>query len=407
MLLSTAIPRILHRSAFPHSLLPVPQTSLSCMPARIGRIGIRSSSIFKPRSRLHPVLSISSTPPSLYSTMRLTCTSMRSLLHTAYSTTSRSSLPSRLIGPDMSPSISSERNSHRTSENMSQYSGPIGSYTQAVADQTRLWLPLPTINQAITNLKNANVATQAGRALVLDVLASFIPAQPYAIVDGQTVLTALRFSTTTNTGNPLTANVFVALFRNGWEEVMTQLRTAASYSDRLTEKASAGSPAALACTPDLARQQYNDATLAIGKAIQTAQTLITNCTGLYNYHTFEAAYQLLWSATAEPTPPPPKPLPPIGEIPPLKMSGDSRAPCLGAFIIPHTSDEGLNNRRLDGLLVVSPFLPQELRPQVLAHNYGLAASLGRERELVTACTVGIPEISPEHPTGYPSPVKNM
>jgi hypothetical protein len=291
---------------------------------------------------------------------------------------------------------------------MSQYSGPLGSYTQAVADQTRLWLPLPTINQAITNLKNANVATQAGRQLVLDVLASFIPAQPYAIVDGQTVLTALRFSTTTNTGTPLTANVFVALFRNGWEEVLTQLRTAASYSDRLTEKASAGSPASLACTPDLARQQYNDATLAINKAIQTAQTLITNCTGLYNWHTFEAAYQLLWSAAAEPVPPPPKPTHPChpgGEIPPVQPIHSPHQSNL--LILPVTNDPKKNNTRLDCILAMIAISPPDLGKSMVQANMQLALAVDRDCELIQALTKALEACSVDSswPSGSPVPSK--
>lgn len=185
----------------------------------------------------------------------------------------------------------------------SKYSGPLSSYTQAVADQTRLWIPLPIMNQAIQNLKNASPATQAGRQLIIDTLASLIPAQPYAIVDGQTQLADLRFSTSTNAGTALTAANYVAAFRDGWSEVITQLQSAADFAMRLTEKGvNGGSPAGTLPNADSMISQQNDAQFAIRKAIQTADRLISNCTGIFNYHTFEARYQLTWGTAVEPPP---------------------------------------------------------------------------------------------------------
>jgi hypothetical protein len=50
------------------------------------------------------------------------------------------------------------------------------------------------------------------------------------------------------------------------------------------------------------RSQYNDAVYSIRKAVQAARTLLSNCTGVFNYHTFETKYQLTWGTTAEPPP---------------------------------------------------------------------------------------------------------
>jgi hypothetical protein len=285
----------------------------------------------------------------------------------------------------------------------SKYSGPIGSYTQAVADQSRLWLPLPTLNQAITNLKNANVATQAGRQLVLDVLASFIPAQPYAIVDGQVQLTDLRFSTSTNAGTPLTANCYVAMFRNGWEEVLTSLRAAANYSDRFTEKATTGTPTSLACTPDLARQSYNDATYALLKAIQVGQTLITNCTGIYNWHTFEAAYQLTWGTTNEP------------------FNGSSSAKTLSSDLVPLYNSgfpstvpppvftRSLQESQFDAIIRAVPTLSVDARPRIMNSYLPLAIQLGRDEEfllLLFPPPSGYPQGCPPLKSEFPSTDKD-
>jgi hypothetical protein len=119
----------------------------------------------------------------------------------------------------------------------SKYSGPLGSYTQAVIDQTRLWVPVGTMATVLQNLSNVSPATQAGRQLIIDNVATLIGASPYAIVDGQTVFTDLRFSTNTNAGTPLTAANYVAAFRDGWSEVIAQLTAAADFAARENEKA--------------------------------------------------------------------------------------------------------------------------------------------------------------------------
>lgn len=194
---------------------------------------------------------------------------------------------------------------------MSKYSGPINSYTQAVADQSRLWLPIAILNQALQNLSNVSPATQAGRQMIIDTVATLIPAVPYAISDGAVFNVDLRFGTTTNTGSPSTAIIFVSAFRDGWSEILTQLQAAADFSQRIMEKG-VNSSAPTADMPDAnnARSQYNDATYSVRKAVQTARTLVSNGTGLYNYHTFETKYQLVWGTTSEPAPPP------VAEIPP-------------------------------------------------------------------------------------------
>jgi len=186
---------------------------------------------------------------------------------------------------------------------MSKYSGPLGSYAAAVIDQTRLWVPTPAMNALIRNLSNINPATVAGRQQIGDALSTLIGASPYGIVDGQTQLVDLRFSTNTNTGTPLTAASYVATFRDGWSEVFTQLTSAAIFKDRDGEKViNSGLAPAASANPDAMRSQYNDATLSVKKAIQSAQTMLSNCTGVYNYHTFEDTYQLTWGTTTEPPP---------------------------------------------------------------------------------------------------------
>ncbi len=199
---------------------------------------------------------------------------------------------------------------------MSKYTGPINSYTQAVADQSRLWIPIAIMNQALQNLSNVSPATQAGRQTIIDTVATLIPAVPYSISDGAVFNLDLRFGTNTNAGTPVTATIFVAAFRDGWSEVITQLQSAADFSQRIMEKG-INSSAPPADMPDAnnARSQYNDAVYSVRKAVQTARTLVSNCTGLYNYHTFESKYQLSWGAGSEPLPPPPG-----GEIPPRALS---------------------------------------------------------------------------------------
>jgi len=184
----------------------------------------------------------------------------------------------------------------------SKYSGPITSYTNAVADQSRLWIPVPILTAAVAALRNIGPNTQAGRQQVLETVATLIPAQPYAIVDGQTQVTDLRFGTNTNGGTPITANSYVACFRGGWSAVFRQLQSAADFAARINEKVVNLPNSSSQEVPDstMMRSQYNDATLSLRQAVLAADRLLSNCTGMYNYHTFEAGYQLTWSTSAEP-----------------------------------------------------------------------------------------------------------
>jgi len=184
----------------------------------------------------------------------------------------------------------------------SKYSGPITSYQNAVADQSRLWIPVPIITAAVSALRNIGPSTQAGRQQVLETVATLIPAQPYAIIDGQTQVTDLRFGTVTNAGTPITANSYVACFRGGWSAVLRQLQSAADFSARINEKG-VGLPNTTGQEmPDstMMRLQFNDATVALRQAVLSADRLLSNCTGMYNYHTFETGYQLTWSTASEP-----------------------------------------------------------------------------------------------------------
>jgi hypothetical protein len=183
------------------------------------------------------------------------------------------------------------------------YSGPILPYTQAVIDQSRLWVPVITMNQALQNLTNISPSTHAGRQTIIDTVATLTGAAPYAIADGQTILTDLRFSTQTNAGNPKTVYTSIATFRDGWSEVITQLLSAADFAQRTNEKGiNDGTPGVEVPNADNMRSQQNDALLSVRKAVQTARMLLSNSTGCYNYHTFEAKYQLVWSAATEPPP---------------------------------------------------------------------------------------------------------
>lgn len=191
-----------------------------------------------------------------------------------------------------------------TSYTMSQYSGPLTSYTQAVTDQSRPWVTVSTLAQALRNLTNASGATQAGRQLIIDTLISLQGGQPYAIKNGQDQTADLRFSTVIPAGVPLTASLYAALFSDGWSEVFTQLNSAADFQDRQGEKlVTQANPqigsSDFACNPNSMRSQYNDATYSIRKAAQTGQRLLTACTGVYSYHSFEQKYQLTWGTTTE------------------------------------------------------------------------------------------------------------
>jgi len=185
-----------------------------------------------------------------------------------------------------------------------QYSGPLSSYTQAVTDQSRPWVTVSTLAQALRNLTNASGATQAGRQLIIDTLISLQGGQPYAIKNGQDQTADLRFSTVIAAGVPLTASLYAALFSDGWSEVFTQLNSAADFQDRQGEKlVTQANPqigsSDFACNPNSMRSQYNDATYSIRKAAQTGQRLLTACTGVYSYHSFEQKYQLTWGLATE------------------------------------------------------------------------------------------------------------
>jgi len=241
----------------------------------------------------------------------------------------------------------------------SQYTAPLSAYTQAVVDQTRLWVPIQALTQALQNLKTANPAVQAGRQQIQDAVNSLVPAAPYAIVDGQTIIADIRFSAKSNAGTPLVASLFVAMFRDGWEEVITQLRSAADFSRREMEKGiNSSAPMDTMNNSDNSRSQYNDAVFSIRKALQTAATLLTNCTGVFNVHTFEARYQLTWSAAAEP--------------PPFK--GDRRLAKVAEACCDRPETQHLI---LDMALRNAMDLDISLRPAFLGPFFELAASLKR------------------------------
>jgi len=178
------------------------------------------------------------------------------------------------------------------------------SYIQAIADQTRPWIQYSILVQAVNSWKTANSATQAGRQLILDTINTLgAGAQPYQIADAGTNLADIRFGTQTNAGTVAPNVVYVALFRNGWEQVITQLRQSAQFNDRTSEKGiNNGAPPTMMGTPDDQRSQFQDAVTSINKAIQTAGTLLSTCTGVYNYHSFEQAWGLIWSVATQPPP---------------------------------------------------------------------------------------------------------
>jgi hypothetical protein len=182
-----------------------------------------------------------------------------------------------------------------------QYSGPITQYVQAIADQSRPWIPASTLAQALRNLKNISPSTQAGRQQIIDTVATLQAGQPYAIKDGFSQTADLRFSTIANAGVANPAIVYVATFSDGWAQVFNQLQLAADFSQRFNEKGVVSPADSVANMPnsDSMQSQKNDAGVSVRKAVLTADRLMSNCTGLYNYHTFETKYQLIWSTATE------------------------------------------------------------------------------------------------------------
>lgn len=204
---------------------------------------------------------------------------------------------------------------------MSRYSSPTSdtAFQQAVTDQNQRWITVSACAKLLSDLPNFDITTQAGRVAALGRITSVIAGAPYMITDGTPEHSVeLRFGTIANAGVVNPAILYVALFCDGWPEYLTQLELAAGFRDRVQEKTTLGNAAILEVdqsksTPDpaLCRSQYNDATVSYRRAIGAMLTLLKNRIGVFNYKTFEAKYQLVWSATA------PAFLDPIPTLPPM------------------------------------------------------------------------------------------
>lgn len=193
---------------------------------------------------------------------------------------------------------------------MSVYSSTSNeSYMAAYGDQNAEWYSLASLRILLRALKVADFKQVSGRTAAMAALTSLITVQPYSIVDGVLNTVALRFGTSTNAGVPLPATIYVAAFCDGWEEAFANLRLAIDSPTRqmnntTTDNANGSEVDQSASTPDprQAMVATNDATVAYNRGISKITQLLRNQIAFHNYHSFEAKYNLIWSAAVQPGP---------------------------------------------------------------------------------------------------------
>jgi hypothetical protein len=156
------------------------------------------------------------------------------------------------------------------------YSNSPEALAQATIDQDRVWVRSAVLMTLMNELRVADISDDSGAAAALENVTSMVTSSPYQIVDGGTNhLTNIRFSAPNNAGTPVTAAFYVALFRDGWQQVFDSL--VSSLTTPTTDQP----------TPQARIDRFYQTLYIMG-------IMLRNSVGIYNLRSFEQEYSLQW-----------------------------------------------------------------------------------------------------------------